>query len=156
VFLNCSLYFEGHTAHHHQDLKYCNCSLWYYICLWLPAVVNDNCRQPQTYVKPEAAITVFELLMMGGVSLETCWAIKKHWNNTFYYTVAFCWLFLYDLCGASYCRRSVPVHQTKLPRYDRVYPATCDKRQDVQFHLFFTSLSGGEWSDSEPGRAPKT
>jgi hypothetical protein len=25
-----------------------------------------------TYVKPEAAITVFELLMMSGVSLETC------------------------------------------------------------------------------------
>jgi hypothetical protein len=24
------------------------------------------------YVKPEAAITVFELLMMGGVSAETC------------------------------------------------------------------------------------
>jgi hypothetical protein len=29
------------------------------------------------YVKPEAAITVFELLMMNGVSLETCWAINK-------------------------------------------------------------------------------
>jgi hypothetical protein len=28
--------------------------------------------QPKTYVKPEAAITVFELLMMGGVSPETC------------------------------------------------------------------------------------
>jgi hypothetical protein len=24
-------------------------------------------RQPQAYVKPEAAITVFELLMMGGM-----------------------------------------------------------------------------------------
>jgi len=29
-------------------------------------------RQPKTYVKPEAAITVFELLLMGGVSPETC------------------------------------------------------------------------------------
>jgi hypothetical protein len=29
-------------------------------------------RQPKTYEKPEAAITVFELLMMGGVSPETC------------------------------------------------------------------------------------
>jgi len=29
-------------------------------------------RQQKTYVKPEAAITVFELLMMGGVSPETC------------------------------------------------------------------------------------
>jgi hypothetical protein len=34
-------------------------------------------RQPKTYVKPEAAITVFELLMMGGVSPETCSAIKE-------------------------------------------------------------------------------
>jgi len=58
---------------------------------------NCSCRQPQTYVKPEAAITVFEHLMMSGVSLETCWAIRKHWNNKFYYTVASCWLFLYDL-----------------------------------------------------------
>jgi hypothetical protein len=32
---------------------------------------NGN-QQPKTYVKPEAAITVFELLMMGGVSPETC------------------------------------------------------------------------------------
>ena len=55
-----------------------------------------RCRQPQMYVKPEAAITVFELLMMSGVSLETCWAIKKHWNNKFYYTVASCWLYLWD------------------------------------------------------------
>jgi hypothetical protein len=29
-------------------------------------------RKPQTYVKPEAANTVFELLMMTDVSLETC------------------------------------------------------------------------------------
>jgi hypothetical protein len=29
-------------------------------------------QQPKTYVTPEAAITVFELLMMDGVSPETC------------------------------------------------------------------------------------
>jgi len=33
---------------------------------------HDSCWQPQAYVKPEAVITVFELLMMSGVSLETC------------------------------------------------------------------------------------
>jgi hypothetical protein len=32
----------------------------------------DSGLQPETYVKPEAAITVFELLVMSGVSLETC------------------------------------------------------------------------------------
>jgi hypothetical protein len=47
----------------------------------------DGCRQPQTYVKPETAIKVFELLMMSSVSFEKCLAIKKHWNNKFYYTV---------------------------------------------------------------------
>jgi hypothetical protein len=51
--------------------------------------------QPKTYAKPEAAITVFEHLMLGGVSPETCWAIKKYWNNKFYYTVASCWFFLW-------------------------------------------------------------
>jgi hypothetical protein len=58
---------------------------------------HDNCRQLQTYIKPEAVITVFELLMMRVVSLETCCAITKHWNNKLYYTVAYCWLFLYEL-----------------------------------------------------------
>ena len=48
------------------------------------------------YVKPEVAITVFELLMTDGVSPETCSAIKKHWNNKFYYTVASCWFFLWE------------------------------------------------------------
>jgi hypothetical protein len=33
---------------------------------------------------------------MSGVSLKTCWAIKKHWNKKFYYTFASCWLFLYN------------------------------------------------------------
>jgi hypothetical protein len=32
---------------------------------------HRSIRQPKTYVKPEAAITVFELLVMGGVSPET-------------------------------------------------------------------------------------
>jgi len=38
VFLNCSTCFERHTAHH-QELKNCNCSLWFYIRLWLLAAV---------------------------------------------------------------------------------------------------------------------
>jgi hypothetical protein len=29
--------------------------------------------------------------------LFTCWAIKKHWNNKFHYTVASCWFFVRDL-----------------------------------------------------------
>ena len=33
--VNCSTCFERHTADH-QELKSCNCSLWFYICFWLP------------------------------------------------------------------------------------------------------------------------
>jgi len=36
MFLNCSTCFGRHTAHH-QELKNCNCSLWFYIRFWLPA-----------------------------------------------------------------------------------------------------------------------
>jgi len=111
MFLNCSTCFERHTAHH-RELKNCNCSLWFCIRLWLPAAVMaeweplsyDSCRQPQMYVNPEAAITVFELPMMSGVSLETCWTIKKHWNDKFYYTVASCLLFLYDFYSSNLSR----------------------------------------------------
>jgi hypothetical protein len=65
-----------------------------YSCNYIQWHSHDSCRHPQTYVKPEAAITVFELLMMSSVSLETWWEIKKHWNNEFYYMVPSCWLFL--------------------------------------------------------------
>jgi hypothetical protein len=37
--------------------------------------------------------------MMSGVSLETCWAFNKHWNNKFYHKAASCWYFhwvIYD------------------------------------------------------------
>jgi hypothetical protein len=43
-----------------------------------PWLSHRSGRQPKTYIKAEAAITVFELLMMGGLSPETCRAIKKH------------------------------------------------------------------------------
>jgi hypothetical protein len=38
---------------------------------WSPLSL-DSGRQPQTYVKPAAKITIFELLMMSVMSLETC------------------------------------------------------------------------------------
>jgi hypothetical protein len=48
-------------------------NFWFYVCLWLPAaVMADSWRQPQTFAKPEGAMTVIELLMMSGVSLKTC------------------------------------------------------------------------------------
>jgi hypothetical protein len=38
---------------------------------WFP-LSHLSGLQPKTYLKPEVAITVFELLMMGGVSPEIC------------------------------------------------------------------------------------
>ena len=65
-FIKCLTCFERHTAHH-QELKNYNCSLWFYIILWLPAAVIAEwellCR---------GCNSVFELLMMSGVSLDTC------------------------------------------------------------------------------------
>jgi len=34
-----------------------------------------------TNVKPEAATAVIELLMMGGKTPETCWAVNKYQDN---------------------------------------------------------------------------
>jgi len=64
----CPTRFEQHIAYQ-QELKNCICSLWVSICLWLPADIGGK---TQTYVKPEAANTVFELLLLSDVSLETC------------------------------------------------------------------------------------
>jgi hypothetical protein len=39
----------------------------------------------------------FRLLMMGGVTPETCWASYKHEKIIFRYIIASCWIFLYEL-----------------------------------------------------------
>jgi hypothetical protein len=41
-------------------------------CRLLQWFSHRSSQQPKTYVKPKAAITIFELLMIGGVSPETC------------------------------------------------------------------------------------
>jgi hypothetical protein len=53
----------------------------------------DYGRSPHAYVNQRMKI-LLELLMMRGVSLETCWACNERWNNKFCYKVESCWLFL--------------------------------------------------------------
>jgi hypothetical protein len=78
VFLNCSTCFGRHTAHHQEPKTVIATSGFTYVFdCWPLRWLSHRSRQPKTYVKPEATITVFELLMMGGVSPETCWAIKN-------------------------------------------------------------------------------
>jgi len=78
----------------------CNCSLRFYVRFWLPATAMAEPSQrlaSKNIHKTRGCNYSFELLMMGGMSPKTCWAIKKHWNNKFYYTVASCWFFLWVL-----------------------------------------------------------
>ena len=84
LYLESALHVSGGTTNHHQEPKQLYLQHLVFIrplllpaasvcvCRQLSWLSHDSCRQPQTYVKPEAAITVFELLMMSGVSLETC------------------------------------------------------------------------------------
>jgi len=44
MFLNCSTCFGRHTAHH-QEVKECNCSLWFYIRFWLPVAAMAKLSQ---------------------------------------------------------------------------------------------------------------
>ena len=50
MFLNCSTCFGPYTAHH-QELQNCNCSLWFYIRLWLSvAAMAEPSQRPTTIV----------------------------------------------------------------------------------------------------------
>jgi Cys-tRNA synthase (O-phospho-L-seryl-tRNA:Cys-tRNA synthase) len=73
-FLNCSTCFGRLTAHHQKLKTVIAASGFTYVfgCQPLRWLSYRSGQQPKTYVKPETAITVFELLMMGGVSPETC------------------------------------------------------------------------------------
>jgi hypothetical protein len=74
---------------HHQELNYCSGSLWFYLrivvrvvlCSWAGRQARlrtqHDCHH-DTKVKPEAATAIIELLMMGGKTPETCWAVNKH------------------------------------------------------------------------------
>jgi len=42
---------------------------------------------PHAYVNHRLQIQL-ELLMMSGMSLETCWGVNERWNNKFCYKVA--------------------------------------------------------------------
>ena len=45
MFRNCSTCFGRQTTHH-QELKNCNYSLWFYIRLWLPVAATGNHKRP--------------------------------------------------------------------------------------------------------------
>jgi hypothetical protein len=91
TFIYSSICF-GRFPAHHQELNDCNGSLWFYLrivvivvpcsCLGWPARPRtQHDYHHDTKVKPEAAIAVTELLMMGGKTPEACWAVNKCQDN---------------------------------------------------------------------------
>ena len=85
----------GRFPAHRQELNDCSGSLWFYfrivvivvLCSWSgrPAGRPDHEQQHDyhhdTKVKPEAATAVIELLILGGKTPETCWAVNKRQDN---------------------------------------------------------------------------
>ena len=81
-----------------QDNKLKNFCIWLVIYCAVFVVGPAPPRTQHGYhhdtkVKPEAATAVIELLMMGGKTPETCWAVNKHQENKL---KNFCiWLVIY-------------------------------------------------------------
>jgi len=91
----------GRLPDHHQELNDCSGSLWVYLrivvtvvlCLWsgrlwgirfpITGPTTNTARlSPQYEGKTrEAATAVIELLMMGGKTPETYWAVNKRQDN---------------------------------------------------------------------------
>ena len=78
----------GRFPAHHQELNDCSGILRFYLCIVVTVVLCSWSGRParprtqhdchhDTRVKPEDATAVIELLMMGGKTPETCWAVNK-------------------------------------------------------------------------------
>ena len=89
---------------HHLELNGRSGSLWFYLrivviallCSWSGRPRTQHGFHHDTKVKPEAATTTIELLVMGGKTPETCCAVNKRQDNKL---KNFCvWLVIYLNC----------------------------------------------------------
>ena len=79
----------GRFPAHHEELNDCGGRLWFYLrivvtvvmCLWSARPRTQHDCHHDTKVKPQAATAVIELLMIGGKTPETCWAVSKRQDN---------------------------------------------------------------------------
>jgi len=94
----------GCSPAHHQELNDCGSSLWFYLrivvtavlCSWLARPRTQHGYYHDTKVKPDAATAVIELLIMGGRTPETCWAVNKCQENKLENCCI--WLVIYSNC----------------------------------------------------------
>jgi len=73
----------GRSPAHHQELNDCSIVVIAVLCSWSsrPERRTLHGYHHDTKVKPEAATVVIELLIMGGKTPETCWAVNKRQDN---------------------------------------------------------------------------
>jgi hypothetical protein len=98
IFIWSSTCFGWHTAHH-QELKTALAPSGFAYVEGCWTVIAGHWQCPATthpaafhICKTRGYQCSFRLLMMGGVSPETCWASCKY-EIKFWYTVASCWIF---------------------------------------------------------------
>jgi hypothetical protein len=102
TFIRSSTCFGRHAAHHQEPKTALAASGFAYVegcwtCSWWTlsgAWQHPPTTRPTTFhaCKTRGCQCSFRLLMMGGVSPETCWASYKY-QIKFWYTVASCWIF---------------------------------------------------------------
>ena len=116
IFIWSSTCFGRHTAHHQEPKTALVASGFSYVvgcwtCIWwtlwgtYSAWQSPPNTRPTTFRvwKTRGCQCSFRLLMMGGVSPKTFWASWKYGIIKVWYTVASCWIFLYELYyGFSY------------------------------------------------------
>ena len=98
IFIWSSTCFGRHTAHHQEPKTALAPSGFAYVegcwtcsCWTLSASSHYTSNNPPR-MQNQRLLVQFWLLMMGGVSAETCWASHKY-EIKFRYTVASCWIF---------------------------------------------------------------
>jgi len=98
IFIWSSTCFGWHTAHRQEPKTALAVSGFAYVegcwtCgCWTQSSNYTSNNLPRT--QNQRLLVRFRLLIMGGVSPETCWASYKYKIIKFWYTVLSCWIFL--------------------------------------------------------------
>ena len=80
TFVYSSTCFGRFTANH-QDLNHCSDSLWFYLRIVVTVALCSWPAGRSDHEHGTTATAVIELLMMGGKTPETCWAVNKRQDN---------------------------------------------------------------------------
>jgi len=80
---------------------------------------QQHCYHHDTKVKPEVATAVIELLMMGGKTPETCWAVNKRQDNKLENCCI--WLVIYLNCTTMHGLTNIKWISTSLEKQSKAW-----------------------------------